>query len=272
MKRCIVCESKDYEKLFKVGDFEYFKCRKCDLVKRNGKSEISYDSYHRDEDYQKYVECFKNIYKKRFNIIKRFRSKPGRVLDIGASAGAMLEIFRRNGWVTWGVEPSLSAKISRNKDIRILRTKIEKAKLPKNYFDVAILNHTLEHLKNPVSVLKKVKTVLKKDGIVYVDVPNFASLDSRIWQARWKYLIPEEHLYQFTPKTLSAAFEKAGLKLIWWRTWSGIFDVANPFLHLFQELIDLRVNFINDVLYIPTNIITTTLNVGTSLAMVGEKR
>ena len=41
-----------------------------------------------------------------------------------------------------------------------------------NQFDYIFLMHTLEHLDNPVLILKKVKSWLKDDGILYLVCPN----------------------------------------------------------------------------------------------------
>ncbi len=271
MTSCILCGTDNDELLFRVNGCRILRCRDCGLIKTEKKGLISYQDYHRDQDYQKFEKEFRNIFQKRFKIISRFKKKPAKVLEIGAATGVMLQIFKKHGWEVWGIEPSASARDAQKKGIKILKTTFEKAKLPKNYFDVVILNHTLEHMTNPLAIMRKVKTLLIKKGIIYVDVPNFASFSAKLANKNWKYILPEEHLYHFTPETLRKILEKAGFKTIYCRTWSGIFDVANPFLKLYQELADFRLNFINDILGIPANIIATTLNQGTSLAMIGEK-
>src|SRR5258708_25529835 len=99
---------------------------------------MNYKKYHRDKAYKENEANFKNIFKTRFIIAKSYKQKSGIVLDVGASTGTMLDIFKENGWQTWGVEPSESSKIAKDKGHKIIVGHIEKAKLPKNYFDLVI--------------------------------------------------------------------------------------------------------------------------------------
>lgn len=273
--QCILCKSKKFARLFTADGFEIKKCTKCGLVRTFGEQSVSYDAYHRDKDYKLHEKYFRNIFAKRFTIISRFK-KLGRVLDIGAATGTMLQIFKDNGWECWGVEPSGSASEIKKREIKVVKSTFEKAKLPKNYFDVVVINHTLEHVDNSLEILKKIRTILKKEGVVYVDVPNFGSLSSQIMTKSWPLLLPDEHVHHFTPKTLKKAVKKAGLDVVWSDTWSGIYDIDNVFTHFLIQLTSGKLymlkNFVFDIFGIPGNILATSLNMGTSLAVVGKKR
>jgi SAM-dependent methyltransferase len=272
MKKCVLCKSTEYKKLFDIKQFSLLKCKKCGLVRTRGQQTISYHHYHRDEVYKDFEKLFKNIYQKRVNIIIKFKKQPGRVLDVGTSTGTMLEIFKDAGWEVWGVEPSESAKIARKRGVKILRTTFEKAKLPKNYFDVVILNHTLEHMENPIIVLKKAKMLLKNKGIILVDVPNFGGLSAKILKERWPFILPREHLFHFTPETLRKILEKTGFKVIHWQTQSGIFECANPFFEIFYSLTTFKKRFLANILGFPGALIATLANCGASLSMIGQKK
>ena len=270
--KCIVCQSRNEKNFFTVGSFEIARCGDCGLVRTANPRKFDYQSYHRDEDYQKFASLFKNFFLKRYKIICKFKKEPGKVLEIGASTGTFLEIFQEKGWQVWGVEPSISGEIAQKKDIKILRSTFEKAKLPQNFFDVIILNHTLEHLENPVLVLQKAKKLLKKNGVVLVDVPNFGSLSAKIRGKRWPYLTPEEHLFHFTPGTLKKVFKKAGLGVIHTETHSGVFDCGDVGLEIWQAFVGRKKRFLKDVFTLPGSfVITYILNQGTSLTMVGRR-
>lgn len=272
MKTCTLCNSKKYKKLFVVNGKQIVECTKCGLVRTNSKKFASYEEYHRDEkEYSKEEELFRNIFQKRYNNISKFKNSPGKILDIGASTGTLLQIFKDKGWEVWGVEPSKSAGVAKKRGIKILNQDFEASKLPKNYFDVVVMNHTFEHVMDPLKVLRKIKSVLTKGGLVYIDVPNFGGSDSKFKGEHWGYLMPEEHTYHFTKDTLSALFAKAGFEVLWIKTWSGIFDVGNPVKKLWYEGSRFRKSFIKDMVKIPFNIITTATNKGSSLAAVGKK-
>lgn len=226
--------------------------------------DTNYLNYHRDADYEELEPMFRNIFMMRFNLIKKF-AKKGNVLEIGCSTGTFLEIFQKNGWITWGVEPSASSKLAKEKGINVLNEYFEDAKLPKNFFDLVILNHTLEHMDNPEVVLKKVNTILRVGGIVFVDVPNVDSLLSKIMGKKWPYLLPDEHKWQFTKRSLSGFFRKARFRILYWTSRSGIFEYANPFLEI------RRKRFLLEILSVPYSSFATLLSMGDSMSMIGKK-
>lgn len=272
MKKCILCGSNKFKKVYKFEKNQLLKCKKCTLVVTEGEFPFQYDNYHRDEAYEVFEKLFRNLYGKRVNTILEFKSSPGKVLDIGASTGTMLTIFKKIGWEVWGVEPSGSADVARKKGIKILKKTFEKAKLPKEYFDVVILNHTLEHMKNPVSVLRKVKKILKTGGIVFVDVPNFGGLSAKIMGKKWPFISPEEHIFHFTPQTLGKVLQKSGFKVKSWKTQSGLFECAEPFSEILLSLSTFKKRFFTNILGFPGAFLATIMNRGASLSMIGEKR
>jgi len=301
---CKNCSSKVFEHIYTIEGFDIEKCSTCNLVRTRQKPKEKYSEYHRDEnEYTKDEVLFRNIFQKRFNIISncfspsasvkgRFRTKSGmtkhttskvvdsrsesgmtkKILDIGASTGTMLSIFKDAGWDVWGIEPSkTSVVIAKKRGIKMSHGFFENVKLPSNHFDVVIMNHTFEHVEDPLKVLTKIKRVLKKGGIVYLDVPNFGSWNATVMKEKWGYLMPTEHTFHYTPDTLKMLVAKSGFKVLWWGSWSGIFDVGRPVGKLWYELSHFRLSFIKDAVRIPLNIFSTLTKRGTSVAIIGQK-
>lgn len=235
-------------------------------------------NYHRDKDYVNFEKMFRNIFQKRVNLISSYLSHllggrlGGRVLEIGCSNGVFLDLFKEKKYETWGVEPSESAKIAGKKGHKIIRGFFESVSLPTGFFDLVIINHTLEHMDNPVEVLKKVHKVLKKDGVVFVDVPNFGSLSSKILGKRWPYLLPEEHKHQFTKESLTNLLINSGFKVIHWESRSGIFEYANPALELWQALSGFKKRFFFDILTSPYCLVASALQMGDSMSFFAKKK
>lgn len=221
-------------------------------------------NYHRDDDYLANEELFKNIFLKRVILISKF-IKSGKVLEVGSSTGVMLNLFKGRGWDTLGIEPSGSAKEAKKKGLKILNTKFEEADLPDEYFDLVVLNHTLEHMDKPDEVLIKICRILKPGGYVYVDVPNFGSLASKLLGKKWPYLLPEEHKSQFTRKSLAILLERADFKIVHWESRSGVFEYANPLLELHRK------RFMIDLALLPYSFIATFFNVGDSMSFIAQK-
>lgn len=270
--KCKLCGSEKFKMLFEAEGRSIEKCKKCGLVRTGSDKFVSYELYHRDTDYQKYEADFYNIFKKRFNILSKYFDSPGKVIEIGASTGTLLSIFQKNGWETLGVEPSKSAVQAGKKGVKILNQPFEKAGLPENSYDLAILNHTLEHLENPFLVLKKVNHILKPGGLVYVDVPNFGSFAQIVQKQYWGALLPHEHVHHFNKQTLFKLVRKANFEVVWWGSWSGLFDVANPARRGALKIKRGDIHLISDLLDLPGNIVATIFKKGTNLAVIGKKR
>ena len=78
--------------------------------------------------------------------------------------------------------------------------------LGKSYFDGFFLFHVLEHLEEPLSVIKKIARHTKAEGRIFVEVPNFAYDCVR----QPHYALFHMHLSMFTTNTLLALMEKGG--------------------------------------------------------------
>lgn len=269
-KKCPVCNSSNYTFLFSKNGFDIRKCKKCGLAKTFGEQKINYKKYHRDHDYKKFESHFRNIFKKRFEILNKYKIK-GKVLDIGTSTGTMLDIFAQEGWETYGVEPSNNYKIAKSKNHKIYNTTFEKAKLKNNFFDLIILNHTLEHVKDPNEVVEKAYKLLKIDGLLLIDVPNFGSYGAKLQKANWKYLLPNEHLYHFDENSLKYLLKKNKFKVLQIQSRSGIFDTANPLKEIFESLVTLKKRFFSNLFFMPLNLIETITNNGGAITIVGKK-
>jgi len=77
-------------------------------------------------------------------------------------------------------------------------------------FDIVVMRHVLEHLLDPVSVLEKINFVLKKNGIVYIAVPDMYDPKPPLKG----YFFRNVHLYYFCQETLSSIILKAGFEPI----------------------------------------------------------
>lgn len=232
--------------------------------------DIDYTNYHRDKEYQENENLFRNIFKKRYNLISKYTKSPKTVLDIGCSNGIFLDLYKN--LETWGVEPSEVGYRIKDVRHRIIHEFFEKAKLPQNYFDLIIMNHTLEHVKDAEIVLTKIYRLLKKDGILFIDVPNAGGLGAKIMGDRWPYKLPKEHSYQFTRALLSKMIEDSGFKVLHWESRSGLFEFANPALDLRQSFIGFKKRFIINLLTFPYSLVTTLLNMGDSMSFISIKK
>src|SRR3989338_242428 len=247
------------------------KCAACGLGKTLDEIRQNYNSYHRDTVYFDSEKQFKNIFQKRVRLIGKFR-KPGTALEIGSSSGLMLSLLKNSGWEVAGIEPSKEAcKVSRKRGITPLNKSFENSKFNKETFDLVIMNHVLEHMENPNDILERINGILKKDGMLLVDVPNFESLSAKIWGSNWKYILPQEHKWHFTLKSLSYLLTGTGLKIIYAETHSGVWEYASPAKELFESLTGGKKRFFGEAISAIPNLIVSKLGMGTGLTVLAKK-
>jgi ubiquinone/menaquinone biosynthesis C-methylase UbiE len=148
-----------------------------------------------------------------------------RLLDVGAHVGVFVEVARERGWDAWGVEPSRWAvEVGRARGLQVVQGTLRDAELDSASFDAVTMWDVVEHLLDPMTDLQEVTRLLKPGGVFCVHTINIDSAFARLMGKRWPWLV-EMHNYFFSPKTLGAMVEKAGLQVVSWR-------VQGRFLHL----------------------------------------
>jgi len=223
---CAICGKDKTKLLYVVDSFHIVRCSNCGLIYVNPRlssDELKriYDSqdYYRS-GYPNYLSKKKFIFwesKKILEKIERLRKQKGeRILDIGCSFGFFLDSARELGWDTYGVEISKYASDFARKELHLNVTTgtINDLSYSNNSFDVITMWDVIEHLYNPVSSLKKIRDLLKPDGILALATPNIGSPLSRLTKERWEQIKPTYHLYYFSPATLTKLLEKSRLSMV----------------------------------------------------------
>ena len=268
-KNCLICGYPAKKFSEKSGHLIY-KCINCGFGFTDSLNAQKGD-YHRDETYRIEERLFDNIFLRRVDEVVKF-IKTGKVLDIGCSTGIMLSIFKQRGFDVKGVEISKkAAEIARSKGIDVVVGPFEKIQFSEK-FNLVILNHTLEHLENPLEVLEKVKKILKPKGYLMIDLPNFDSPIAKLLKSKWPHLLPDEHLWHFTPKSFSIIFKKMDFKILAMKKASGIWDFGNPYLEMTQSLFGFKKRFFTNLTTVVPSLFFTKLNKGSDLLVIARKK
>jgi SAM-dependent methyltransferase len=140
---------------------------------------------------------------------------PGDLLDVGCGRGDVGVAFRRRGWRVAGVDPSAEAcAVARGSGIDAHAGTLESAPWAAESFDAAVLNHSLEHVPDPLGDLERVSRLLRPGGLLAISVPNFASWQRERYGSTWFHLELPRHRTHFTPASLGLALERAGLDVV----------------------------------------------------------
>lgn len=247
---CNFC-NKDDTKLFlskkeKLGlsdhDFRVVQCQNCGLIyinPRPSEDEIAKfypDTYSWKETltakskFTKIIRRLEKIYRyhllryetsKLVNVAKK---KAGKLLDVGCGAGDRLDIFRRLGFDVHGVETSPSAEYAiKHLGLNVKQGNLFKAHYPDSFFDIITLYNVLEHIHNPQKVIAELNRIMKKDGIVVIQVPNINCIQFKLFKKRWAALDVPRDLYYFNIPLLERILAKENLTIThidhfnnWW--------------------------------------------------------
>lgn len=167
-----------------------------------------------------------------------------RILDVGCGNGLMGQLYRKKGNIYDGIDQSLSAKQLGEKRLHKFYVadltdflKIKKLISVQKY-DVIIFADVLEHLYDPVAVLKFYKKFLNKNGKMFISVPNVAVWYVRMWLllGRFNYtktgLLEKTHIRFFTYDNLLRLVKEAGMKI---DTVDYTPGIARYFLYFLRE-------------------------------------
>jgi 2-polyprenyl-3-methyl-5-hydroxy-6-metoxy-1,4-benzoquinol methylase len=181
------------------------------------------DSYYNSETYISHTDSADNLIDKLYQYIKKYNLKRKvslihkyadtnkTLLDIGAGTGSFLESAKQNGWNVYGIEPGKKARELAEK--KGLKLKESLDLLEKKRFQVITLWHVLEHLPDLEAQIKRITSLLEKDGTLIIAVPNFQSYDARYYKEYWAAYDVPRHLSHFSQLSIKKLFSKNGMKL-----------------------------------------------------------
>jgi len=203
--------------------YKIINCPKCNFTHIDPvPSEKSVQKYYENEYYQSHSKPLLE-FKKELNdqkwldqqseehrmLLEKFGKSNGNILDVGCGNGFFLHYMQKKGWNSLGIEPNSFAR--KNANSLKVKTKSNFSGLKKSSFDVIMLRYTLEHIPNPSSMLKKIKTYLVKNGLLIVMVPNdFNPLQlsaKKMGFKQWWVKIPD-HINYFNFKSLKQLLKK----------------------------------------------------------------
>jgi len=150
-------------------------------------------------------------------------------LDIGSADDSVVTVCEKKGFDVTGIELSENSRkfAKKFRNIDLYPNSLEEFnEFSSTKWDVISFFGVLEHLPEPMKILKLCHTMLKKDGIIVIDVPNYNSISSYVQKLTKKphrHLVPVEHIMLFTIQSIEFGLKKAGFKPF--STWMWGMDV-----------------------------------------------
>jgi len=137
----------------------------------------------------------------------------GHLLDIGCGNGQALKCMGELGWQVQGVDFDPEAvQIARKKGLEVRLGSLEAQAFPRDSFDAITMSHLIEHVHDPLSLLRECRRILRPSGRLALVTPNINSAGHRIYGSSWFHLDPPRHLRIFNIGSLTTLLQKAGFQ------------------------------------------------------------
>lgn len=148
------------------------------------------------------------------------------ILDVGCGSGLLGKLYRKNKNVVIGIDNSLAIesrakqRLNRFYDADITSYKQISTLLRNLKFDVIIFADILEHVYDPIGLINFYKKFLKKEGLIYISVPNIAVWYVRIglFFGKFSYsdtgTLDRAHIRFFTKKNLLMLQKYCNLQIV----------------------------------------------------------
>jgi 2-polyprenyl-3-methyl-5-hydroxy-6-metoxy-1,4-benzoquinol methylase len=226
MSTCHVCGSR-LKPLFQQRGYDFWACTACgleclfpqpdDRALANIYRESYYDAWGLKESQASVKHLKQGSFSQYLQILGEVPLGM-RLLDCGAATGFLAELARAKGLDAYAIElSSFGAEACRallGAD-HVYEGEVERAWFsanPENRFDIITMIDFIEHVRHPRAVLQWAATRLKPRGSLLLVTPCVGSLSHRLMGQRWTHY-KIEHLWYFTPRSLTALLSEVGFSL-----------------------------------------------------------
>lgn len=220
-KTCYLCGSTEFEKLEgSVRDdasLDVLCCKNCSLVSLSSFDHIDENFYENDMmhggevNVKNWLEQTKDDDSRRFRFLKK-ELKNKKVLDFGCGNGGFLKRSKKLAKKVAGIDLQTSmADFYKKNNLEVFQDigQIE------DKFDLITMFHVLEHIKDPIELLKRLGESLTPEGQIIIEVPSSDDALLSIYKnpAFSHFTYWSCHLFLFNEKTLLEVIEKAGFRV-----------------------------------------------------------
>ena len=233
---CRICGSNNRASLFEVNKCHIIRCVDCGLMQMEQPlddemlSQIYGTRFFQETKYFM-NEAARKEQERRLSLLCQANVPAGgRVLDVGCAAGDFL-LMAKDDYEMWGTDYSEFAvgkaktRIPEIQD-RLFSGSADDLDLADGFFDAITLWDVIEHLDDPVRIVKALKPKLKPGGSIFVSTPNAGALIARMMGKRWAFMHPPEHVLFFEKQHISSMMNQCGLEMENWVTFGKSINIA----------------------------------------------
>ena len=241
----------DFNQRISELEFDYYRCDECGLIFLDPVPENIQDYY--GQAYAAYqVENIKKVVTNfdvsKVALVKQY-AQGKKLLEIGPGNGSFAYQIKKEGFVVDAIEMDENCCKFLKETIQV-RNVINSNNIAEALYqteggyDVIVMWHVLEHLKNPWDVLHALPRALTKTGIVIIAAPNPEAVQFKLLKQYWKHVDAPRHVIFLPMYLLAREMSKIGLVKVltstndpvssefnsypWWLHSLNIFIAENP--------------------------------------------
>jgi ubiquinone/menaquinone biosynthesis C-methylase UbiE len=219
---CPVCVGQTFTHLFEKAGEPFVRCDGCGLIMINPRPVFTQVLETYDQDYsKKYAKKIDTKRRRAKKFISRIRSfvKSGRWLDVGCSAGFIVEAAQNAGFEAHGVDVEAWGVDYAKKELKLQHVRqgfLDQQGYPDAHFDVVTVYEVIEHVPDLNAFVAELARILKPGGVLEIRTPDVGHWRTPKPLQNWEAVKPSEHLYYFSRATLQQLLLKHRLKVLKW--------------------------------------------------------
>jgi 2-polyprenyl-3-methyl-5-hydroxy-6-metoxy-1,4-benzoquinol methylase len=218
---CVLCGGTRRTTLFAKGGWDFVRCTGCGLVAIHPlptRADLArhHDASYADGRYADFAaaEALRTAIARHRLADVRGLAPAGPWLDVGASTGTFVAVAAAAGLDVEGLELStVAVERARERGLPVRLGAIEDF-APERRYAVVTAFDVVEHVPDPVDVVRRLGGWLAPGGVLALTLPSIASLAARVLGRHWYYYAAPDHLHYFTPATIRRLLERAGLGVL----------------------------------------------------------
>lgn len=134
------------------------------------------------------------------------------VLDVGCGLGIFLQQLSQAGFTNLtGIDLFVEESLIID-NLNIMKTSLENYN-PNKKYDFIVLNHSFEHMEEPLESLKDINNLLMEEGIVMIKIPLKTEYIWDLYGVNWVQLDAPRHFYSYTLEAFNILAKKAGFEI-----------------------------------------------------------
>jgi len=216
--KCKICGEKgSFWK--KKQDYDLYCCNTCETVfiypyidETKTKALYEYNQKSECEYYLSTMLEDAKTFNARIKILEKYVAEKNRgIFDYGCSVGTFLRAAKDRGWWSMiGFDLNKKALGFSDDDPYIQVSEL----MPNILLNNIHMSDVIEHVPDPVSLMKQLNEQLIPGGYLVMTTPNIGSLLAKLLGGRWHAIKPPEHLFYFNKKSISILADKSGFDLV----------------------------------------------------------